>query len=411
MAGERTERASPRRRQKALEEGDRPRSRELAAACATLAGTWALGWAAPGWLADWRSAYAGLLRMGGSGAWRGEDGVAAVLALRAVAVAAMLPLTAVLAACAGAALAAGVAQGGGVAVHFPALRPQWSRADPLSNLRNLASLRAGARLAKTLVPVAALAALAWRKLARQAEIPVFGAARLPTALGDAYDLLVDAAWILFVWSALDYAVEWRSWSERLKMSKQELRDEYRETEGNPQVRGRIRSLQRQMRAKMLRADVARASVVVTNPDHYAVALGFDFETMDAPRVLAKGRNLLAERIKEEARWAGVPIVENPPLARSLYRTVEPGQAIPFELYAAVAGILAYLYRQRVEERARRQAAGARPGSANGPVNGSASGAAAPAAATALDPRLDAGFDPRLDSRPDSRAGAGGEGVR
>ena len=187
--------------------------------------------------------------------------------------------------------------------------------------------------------------------------------RLPGVLKDSYDLLVDAAWILFVWSAIDYAVEWRSWNERLKMSRQELRDEYRETEGNPQIRGRIRNLQRQMRARMIRGDVARASVVITNPTHYAVALSFDFDTMDAPRVLVKGRNLVAEQIKSEARWAGVPIVENPPLARSLYRTVEAGQAIPFELYAAVAGILAYLYRQQVEERVRQQQAAAKASAA------------------------------------------------
>jgi flagellar biosynthetic protein FlhB len=105
-------------------------------------------------------------------------------------------------------------------------------------------------------------------------------------------------------------------------------------------------------------------VVLTNPTHYAVALGFDFSLMDAPRVLAKGRNLLAEEIKAEARWAGVPVVENPPLARSLYRSVEVGQAIPVDLYAAVAAVLAYLYRQRVEteireRRAREAAARAR----------------------------------------------------
>jgi flagellar biosynthetic protein FlhB len=103
-----------------------------------------------------------------------------------------------------------------------------------------------------------------------------------------------------------------------------------------------------MRRRRVKADVSRAAVVLTNPTHYAVALGFDFGTMDAPKVLAKGRNLLAEEIKAEARWAGVPIIENPPLARSLYRSVEVGQPIPVDLYAAVAAILAYLYRQRVE---------------------------------------------------------------
>jgi flagellar biosynthetic protein FlhB len=88
--------------------------------------------------------------------------------------------------------------------------------------------------------------------------------------------------------------------------------------------------------------------VITNPTHYAVALSFDFVAMDAPKVLAKGRNLIAEEIKAEARWAGVPILENPPLARSLYRSVEVGQPIPVDLYATVASILAYLYRQRVD---------------------------------------------------------------
>jgi flagellar biosynthetic protein FlhB len=102
-------------------------------------------------------------------------------------------------------------------------------------------------------------------------------------------------------------------------------------------------------------------VVITNPTHYAVALEFSFDTMDAPRVLTKGRDLHALDIRAEAREEGVPIIENPPLARSLYRSVEPGQAIPYELYAAVAGILAYLFReaQEAKQREQRQAAHAR----------------------------------------------------
>ena len=102
--------------------------------------------------------------------------------------------------------------------------------------------------------------------------------------------------------------------------------------------------------------MSRASVVITNPTHYAVALEFSFELMLAPTVLIKGRNLHAKKIREEARWAGVPIVENPPLARSLYAAVEEGQSIPYDLYAAVAGILAYLYRQEVEKAARERKA-------------------------------------------------------
>ena len=133
------------------------------------------------------------------------------------------------------------------------------------------------------------------------------------------------------------------------MSREDLRDEYKETEGSPQIRGRIRSLQRQMRRRRVKADVSRAAVVLTNPTHYAVALGFDFVTMEAPKVLAKGRNLLAEEIKAEARWAGVPIVENPAAgAIALPHRSRWARRFPCELYAAVAAILAYLYRQRVE---------------------------------------------------------------
>jgi flagellar biosynthetic protein FlhB len=185
-------------------------------------------------------------------------------------------------------------------------------------------------------------------------MPVMSLVRLPATFSAAYGLALDASWITLAWSALDYAVEWRSWNERLKMSKQEIREEMKEAMGNPQIKGRVRQIQRAMRKRKVKADMSRASVVITNPTHYAVALEFSFETMQAPTVLAKGRDLLAAEIREEARWAGVPMVENPPLARSLYKTVEPGQSIPFELYAAVAGILAYLYRQKVEERQKRE---------------------------------------------------------
>jgi flagellar biosynthetic protein FlhB len=205
-----------------------------------------------------------------------------------------------------------------------------------------------------MIPAALLAVFAVQRMARQWDMPPFSSVRLIALGGDVYDLLLAAAWLLFAWAAIDYLVEWRSREQRLKMSRQEMREEYKESEGNPQIRGRIRNLQRQARRRRMQADVAKAAVVITNPTHYAVALDFNFETMDAPKVLAKGRNLLAEEIKEQARWAGVPILENPALARSLYRSVEPGQSIPVELYAAVASILAFLYRQRVEQEMRQR---------------------------------------------------------
>jgi flagellar biosynthetic protein FlhB len=115
-----------------------------------------------------------------------------------------------------------------------------------------------------------------------------------------------------------------------------------------------------LRRRKLKADVAAASVVVTNPTHFAVALEFSMETMQAPKVVAKGRNLIAEQIKQEARSLDIPIVENPPLARSLYRSVEVGQSIPQDLYAVVAEILAFLYRAELERTAREKARASRP---------------------------------------------------
>jgi flagellar biosynthetic protein FlhB len=268
---------------------------------------------------------------------------------------AMLPVGLVLTASFGCALIAGVAQSGGVQLHPNAVEPKFSRLNPATNVKNLFSLRSAMRLVKSLIPAAVMVLLGWGALKTlMLPMPVMSMTRLPATFSAVYRLAVDAAWVMLAWSALDYAIEWRSWNERLKMSKQEIREEMKDAMGNPEIKGKIRQIQRAMRKRKVKADMSRASVVITNPTHYAVALEFSFETMQAPVVLAKGRDLFAAEIREEARWAGVPIIENPPLARSLYRMVEPGQSIPFELYSTVAGILAYLYRQKMEERMRRE---------------------------------------------------------
>ena len=258
------------------------------------------------------------------------------------------PVAVMMAAVVAAALGVGVLQTGGINFFVGAIGVKPDRVNPITNVKNLFSLRAAARLAKSLIPAAALAIFAVQRIGRQLALPPFSITRLELLGSDVFGLLVAASWLLFAWSAIDYIVEWQSRESRLKMSKEDMRSEMKQTEGNPQIKGRIRNLQRQARRKRVKADVSKAAVILTNPTHYAVALGFDFGTMEAPKLLAKGRNLLAEEIKAEGKWAGVPIVENPPLARSLYRTVEVGQAIPVDLYAAVAAILAYLYRQRVE---------------------------------------------------------------
>jgi len=348
MAGERTEQATQHRREKARKEGDILHSRELTAAAGTLAGVIVLGMLSGRMIEAWRETFEGLLLLGAPERWEPTTLAPTLVAVRRSILAVLGPPAAVMAAVVVAALGAGIAQTGGVTVHGSAIAFKPERINPTANLNNLFSLRAASRLGKSLIPASFLAVFAVERMANQLSIPPFSTERLELLGKDIYGLLVAAAWLLFGWSAIDYLVEWQSRESRLRMSRQDLRDEYKETEGSPQIRSRIRSLQRQMRRRRVKADVSRAAVVLTNPTHYAVALGFDFVMMEAPKVLAKGRNLLAEEIKAEACWAGVPIIENPPLARSLYRTVEVGQAIPVELYAAVAAILAYLYRQRVE---------------------------------------------------------------
>jgi flagellar biosynthesis protein FlhB len=350
MPSERTEKASPRRRQKAVQDGDRPRSRELLSAAALLAGSLALGWSARSWLSIWGGIYEDSIALMHAPDLSGD---ALSMSMRNLLVAGAAPCLFVMLAAAAASLAVAMAQNRGLRLQPAGIAPKWSRLNPAQNAKHLFTTRALVRLGKSLIPVSLVSIQLAHFVAALASMPVFSLARLPQVFGDAYELLVNTAWIMLAWSLVDFAVEWRQWESRLKMSKQEMREEFKETEGNPQMKGRIRSLQRQMRRRMLRADVKKASVVITNPTHYAVALSFDMSTMEAPKVLAKGRDLVAAQIREEARWAGVPLVENPPLARSLYRSVEPGQSIPAELYAAVAAILAYLFRLEAEERMRR----------------------------------------------------------
>ncbi len=354
MPGERTEQATQHRREEARKDGDLLHSRELTAASGTLAGIMTLGKVGTNAIEAWRGGFRAFLELGSPAHWEPAQLLPTLYAIRRLSILVLAPVGLVMAAVTLAVLVGGILQTGGLSVSFGSLGFKMDRINPLTNAKNLFSLRAASRLAKSLIPSSFLAIFAIQRIERQLSVPPFSTARLELLGGDIYSLLLTAAWLLFGWALIDYVVEWRSRESRLKMSREDMRQEFKQTEGNPQIRSRIRGLQRQMRRRQVKADVSKATVVVTNPTHYAVALGFDFVAMDAPKLVAKGRNLLAEEIKAEARWAGVPVIENPPLARSLYRSVEVGQAIPVDLYAAVASILAFLYRQRVEQEMREQ---------------------------------------------------------
>ena len=353
MSDQQTEKATPQRKKKARESGDWVRSRELLSGTAMLAGLMTLGMAGASFVSSWRQCYARclILAVAGTGSIWGTREF--VTALRVGLLPAVVPTSLVMAVSLCAVVAVGIGQGGGVNFSIKALQPKLSRLGPAGHVKQMFSMRAVARTAKSVLPAVVVSLLGWRALSSLlGPMPVMSMERLPATFGVAYGLGVKAAWVMVVWSAIDYAVEYASWNKRLRMSKQEMKDEMKEANGNPHTKGRVRQAQRAMRKRRVKADMRRASVVITNPTHYAVALEFSFESMQAPTVLTKGRDLLALEIREEAKAAGVPILENPPLARSLYRSVEPGQSIPYELYAAVAGILAYLFREKQEEQAR-----------------------------------------------------------
>jgi flagellar biosynthesis protein FlhB len=343
MADNRSEKATARRKQKAREKGQVVRSRDLAAALTLLAVTFALSWQPQAWIGRWRELLQRLLAVGSGG----EIGLGTpIFSWTFLAMAQWL--APILSLALGVAVLSLSAQGGFVFV-TESLRPNWNRLNPASNIKNIFSSAGLSRMLRSLVPFMAIVVLAVSLLER--DLPkIAHAARFDSRglLAELGSLLFELAWkfglVLLAWAGLDYFLQYRNYEQSLRMTKQEVKQEHKDTDGNPFVRGRMRRLRRALLRKIMAKDVARATAVITNPTHYAVAIEYRPETMSAPVVVAKGRNLLAQKIKQIARWHEIPIVENRVLAQALYKTTEVGQSIPPNLYAAVAEILAFLYR-------------------------------------------------------------------
>jgi flagellar biosynthetic protein FlhB len=230
-----------------------------------------------------------------------------------------------------------------------ALQLNWSRLNPGQGAKKFNLIRSGTDTLSNLLSVAVLVYIGY-DITRTV---ILDTARLPWlspggAAAVAWDhtetLLWRVGFALLFLALFDYALQRYRVMKTLKMSKQEVRSEAKESEGNAEVKGRIRRIQREMARRRMIDDVKNATVVITNPTHFAVALQYSRESMLAPKVLAKGRDVLAARIREEARKHEIPIVENKPLAQALYKTVEIGETIPAQLFAAVAEVLAYLVR-------------------------------------------------------------------
>ncbi len=362
-----TEKPTPRKRQKAREQGQVARSRDLTNVLGGAAAICVLVWGAPEAMHHWAGYYGRMLSLAVE-----EQSITTTspffywtsIEIFRWAAPALLAGLAV-------SIAAGFAQGG--LVFAPAsLNFKIERLNPATKLGQMFSLTGLSGILKSLLPFGAILYVCvtlcterWKTIVQASMLDFRSFAQLVTALTG--ELLWKSGLVLGVWAGVDYFLSWRKVEGDLRMSREEMKEEFKDTDGNPQIKARIRRIQRQVRRGQMVKNVESATVVVTNPTHFAVALKYEMD-MDAPTVVAKGQNMVAQEIKEIARWNGIPMIENRPLAQALYRSAEVGFAIPAKLYVAVAEILALVYRARMQAQqaaaARNRAQGPNPRGAN-----------------------------------------------
>ena len=232
---------------------------------------------------------------------------------------------------------------------FGPLKPSLSKLNPINGVKNIFSKRIFITLAKQVVKLFFVVIILYNTLSANVGFFAQVGQTTPAAiLGMTVDLIFSITWkfaaLLVVIGLLDFTYEKWQLGENLKMTKAEVKDEWRQSEGNPEAKAAMKKRQREGARRRMMQAVPRATVVVTNPTHYAVCLEWDEVAMEAPIVTAKGADLVAKRIREMAKEYKIPIMENPPLARTLYDRVELDQAIPPHLYAAVAQVIAFVYK-------------------------------------------------------------------
>ena len=344
---EKTEAATPRRLEKAREEGQVVRSRELNTfllLAAGVAGLWFTG-------GNLYQTLHGVLR---SGLWFdlrvGYDTQVMLNVAIAAVGQALLALAPVFGLLAVVAVLSSVLLGGFL-FSTKALEPKFERLNPLKGVKRMFSAQTLVELVKTLAKAAVIGGIGALVIARYLDDMIALMHATPTeALTGGMRLvalvcgLIVAALILIV--LIDAPWQLFSHYKKLRMSREDVKQEHKESEGDPHVKGRIRQQQRAMARNRMMADVPNADVVVTNPTHYAVALKYDEGAGGAPRVVAKGAGLIAARIRESAQEHKVPLLSAPPLARALHHNVDIGQEIPAELYTAVAEVLAWVFQLR-----------------------------------------------------------------
>ena len=232
-----------------------------------------------------------------------------------------------------------------------AIAPKLSKIDPIKGFKRMFSLRSVTELVKSVLKIVIIAMVAWLTVRSEIDstLPL-----MDQEVGEilvyisrvSFRILAMTCWVLVALAILDYVYQRWEFERNLKMTKQEVRDENKQTEGDPLIKGRIRRLQREMARKRMMAAVPKADVIITNPEHLAVALQYSPESMSAPVVVAKGAGFIAEKIREIAVNHHIPLIENKPVAQLLYKIGQVNQTIPEAMYKAVAEILAQVYALR-----------------------------------------------------------------
>ncbi|MFO7707966.1 MAG: flagellar biosynthesis protein FlhB [Desulfobacterales bacterium] len=343
---ERTERATAKRRQEARKRGQVAMSREIPSALILLTALGVFFFAGPGVFerctelvgAMFRNLHAlRLTTIADAAALAAELFRTIILLLLPI----FLPLLV-------AGFVGNVAQIGFEA-HAEALTPKFSKMNPISGIKRLVSLRSLVELVKSILKILFVGAIAYAVISGfLQDFP--GLVRYDILSlwafthQAAFKIIFYVCLAMLALAALDTLYQRWQYEQSLKMTKQEVKDERKQSEGDPKVKARIRSLQRQTAYHRMMAEVPKADVVITNPTHLAIALKFTPDEMPAPRVVAKGAGTIAERIRETAREHDVPMVENKPLAQALFKMADLGDYVPVDLYRAVAEVLAYVYR-------------------------------------------------------------------
>lgn len=348
---ERTEEATPKRREDSRKKGDIPRSRELTTTMILFGALAAFVMNADHFFSGLRQLLTRNFTLSRADIFDPMHTFHASVDAGLTALTAMTPIFIIITVIALIAPAAV----GGWSFDATASVPKFSKLDPIKGLSKVFGMRGVVEMLKSLAKFVLILGFALFALyLRFDDVQRLGLNGIVPALAESAGLIVyiflfSAAATLLV-AAIDVPYQVWEYGRKLKMTRQELKDESKQQDGSPELRSRIRSMQQELANRRMMEEVPRADVIVTNPTHYAVALRFDSATMAAPRVVAKGADEVALRIREVARGAGVPVLSAPPLARSIFHTTKLNREIPAGLYVAVAQVLAYVFQLRRSDR-------------------------------------------------------------